>query len=178
MYSADLPGFHLYSGDVLGANDTMPRNTDPSTISFAGECSSAPPVFPMPNPRTAVRSPDNDESVSTHSVGSYSTGDQQWTRVDTGLIRTNNEPPIPGRFPVYLDGSLSPDPEIGATRFGYGTTGCVQKYETWIIETYTHPSHPSHFADRRGSERQCLTGIEREYPRGSSHERWVSHHDG
>src|ERR1700735_3805973 len=59
---------------------------------------------------------------------------QAWTTVETGLIRLNNSYTPQGTFPVY--GSPIPDINGAETRVGYDAVVCVQRYESWIVETY------------------------------------------
>lgn len=104
----------------LGANDTIPSNIDPSTISYL------------------VNWWDNGVAHSFHTqtiLDPVAIGDQAWMTVETVLIRLNTSYTPSGRFPVYSNGSL-PDANGVETRIGYDAAVCVQRYEPWIIEAY------------------------------------------
>ena len=59
-------------------------------------------------------------------------GDQGWATLETFLIRVNSSMDPLNRFPVYWGG------------VGYDAAVCVQRYESWIIETYnTSATSPS-----------------------------------
>ena len=117
---AESPSF------VLDAGDTIPPNIDPSTISLVGGFLLATLASLMSNPRNTVSAPDNNEGVSLHSTGSDFNRDQEWTTVETVLIRYNTVFAVNGSFPLY----------VARTKIGYDAAVCVQKYEPWIIEVY------------------------------------------
>lgn len=123
---------------LLDANDTIPSNIDPSTISYVSESLWPPPTFFVSNSYTAVKWWDNGVAHSFHTrtilnLGSIS--DRGWTTVETVLIRLNTSFTPSGRFPVYSNESL-PDANGVETWIGYDAAVCVEKYEPWIIEAY------------------------------------------
>lgn len=123
---------------LLDANDNIPSNIDPSTISYLSEFLWPPPTFFASNRCTTARWQDNGVAHSFHSrtiVDAGSIGDQGWTTVETVLIRLNTSFTPSGRFPVYSNESL-PDADGVETRIGYDAAVCVEKYEPWIIEAY------------------------------------------
>ena len=137
MYGMDLPtGLTKPDLTLLDANDTIPSNIDPSTISYLGEFSSAPLAFFLSNPNITVKWWDNGVAHSFQTrtiIGAI--GDQGWVTVETVLIRLNTTYTPSGRFPVYSNESV-PDANGVQTRIGYDAAVCVQKYEPWIIEAY------------------------------------------
>ena len=139
VYGMDLPArFTEPDLTSLDPNDTIPPNINRSTISYLGETLSAPLSPFVPNPHTAVSSPDNGESVSLHSTwisDPSASPDQGWTTVETVIIRFDTSYTPSGRFPVYSNKS-SPDTNGTGPRIGYDAAVCVQKYEPWIIEIY------------------------------------------
>ena len=137
MYGAELPK-QLRTPDLalLDANDTIPSNIDPSTISYVGEFLCPPLTFFASDPHTTVRWWNNGVAHSFHTrtiLDTGSIGDQGWTTVETVLIRLNTSFTPSGRFPVYYNESLIDGVE---TRIGYDAAVCVEKYEPWIIEAY------------------------------------------
>jgi len=123
---------------LLDANDTIPSNIDPSTISYLSEFLWPPPTFFASNRCTTVNWRDNGVAHSFHTrtiLDAGSIGDQGWTTVETVLIRLNTSFTPSGRFPVYSNESL-PDADGAETRIGYDAAVCVEKYEPWIIEAY------------------------------------------
>ena len=133
----DLPtGLTKPDLTLLDANDTIPSNIDPSTISYLGEFSPAPLAFFLSNPNVTVKWWDNGvaHSFQTRTILD-AIGDQGWVTVETVLIRLNTTYTPSGRFPVYSNESV-PDANGVQTRIGYDAAVCVQKYEPWIIEAY------------------------------------------
>ena len=133
----DLPT-ELTKSDLtsLGANDTIPSNIDPSTISYVGEFSSTTLAFCASNPRAAAKWWDNSVGASFQTrtiIGAI--GDRGWMTVETVLIRLNTSYTPSGRFPVYSNESVA-DANGKETRIGYDAAVCVQSYEPWIIEAY------------------------------------------
>ena len=123
----DLPTRFAQSPSfILEAGDTIPSNIDPSTISIVGGFLSAPLAPFTSNPCTTVSAPDNGEGVTLHSTISEFFRGQEWTTVETVLIRYNAVFAINGSFPVY----------VSKINTGYDAAVCVQKYEPWIVEAY------------------------------------------
>ena len=90
-----------------------------------GSC--APLASPVSNPYTTVRSAEDHQGISLHSiVDSYPSpvGDQGWTTVETVLIQLSTTSTPSGRFPVVSTGT------------GFDAAVCVQKYEPWIVGVY------------------------------------------
>ena len=128
----------------LSVNDTVPSNIDTSTISYVGEFLPAPLTFPVSNSCTAANLWDggNGEGLGFYSIP-YTAGPQEWTTVETVIIRFDTSFTPSGRFPVYLNKSLA-DSNGVETSIGYDAAVCVQKYEPWIIEAYnTSTGFPS-----------------------------------
>lgn len=122
----------------LHANDTIPSNIDPSTISILGETSLAPLVFFTSNSRTAVKWWDNGLSLNLFSryvIDGELIGDQGWVTIEVALVRLNTTFAPSGSFPVYSNPPV-PDLRGVETRIGYDVVVCVQKYEPWIVEAY------------------------------------------
>ena len=122
----------------LEANDTIPSDINPSTISYISRCSTTPLAFFTSNPCDTVNAPDNGEGFTLYSVvrannDNSPTNDQEWWTVETVLIRFDTGYSPSGRFPVHRDTLNSNG--VGIT-IGYDAAVCVQKYEPWIIETY------------------------------------------
>ena len=86
---------------------------------------------------TTVRCPEDGVPVYLQSMSPlYSpkpTGDQEWTTVETVLIRLNVRSAEFGHFPVQAS---KVDPISGRMDIGYDAAVCVQRYEPWIIRTY------------------------------------------
>ena len=131
-----------YSG--LDANDTIPSNIDPSTISYVGQFLSAHLTFFVSKPRTAAGSPDSGESTSLRSLDPLGvSGDQEWITIDTVLIRLDTNFTEFGRFPVHLN-KTAPSGSATWSVVGYDAAVCVRRYEPWIVETYnTSVASPS-----------------------------------
>lgn len=133
----DLPtAFTMSSINILdNITDAVPSNINTSTISHIGESLLVPLVFSMSNPYTTVRAPDDGRGVVIDSVDSGLNEDQEWTTVETVLIRLNADASPSSRFPVYF---TKPDYLAGGAGglTGYDVAVCVQKFEPWIIETY------------------------------------------
>jgi len=131
----DLPA-QLAKPDLsfVDDKDTIPSNIDNSTISYIGGFLSVPLIFLCINPHTTVKWPDNGEGVSLHTITNYNhfyrESDQEWTAIDTVLVRFDTMYTPSGHFPVYLNTSKS------VFSIGYDVVVCVQKYEPWILETY------------------------------------------
>ena len=132
MYGQDLPETFTDPGfGALELGDTTPSNIDPSTISYLSEFLSAPLAFVVSNPRTTVSVPANGEGLSIHSLyDPHPNSDNEWTTIETVLLRFSSDYAPSGRFPVYLNNSLD------ERWMGYDAAVCVRKYEPWIIETY------------------------------------------
>ena len=110
------------------AGDTIPSNIDLSTISLVCGFLSTPLASFTSDPHNTVITPANGEGVNLYSTYSYFNRDQEWTTVETVLIRYDTRYAPNGSFPVYFDGN--------GTRIGYDAAVCVQTYEPWIIEAY------------------------------------------
>ena len=107
----------------LYPNDTIPSNIDPSTISYFREFLSVPLAIVMSNPCTTVSwEPKGNIRLNIIEINGLA-GDQGWATLETILIRTNTDTMPSGRFPVYRSG------------VGYDAAVCVQRYESWIVET-------------------------------------------
>lgn len=121
----------------LNANDTIPSNIDLSTISYVGELSLVPLAFFVPDPQNTVQWPESGMPISLNSFWAPSQAKhQEWSTVETVLIRIDTNEAPSGRFSAYLNSTL-PDPRyIAGHVYGYDAAVCVQKYESWIIETY------------------------------------------
>ena len=95
----------------------------------------------MSNPCTAVKFLD-DSVVDLRSLGVDAlVGDQGWVTLETVLIQVRTKFTPSGRFPVYFNrvSPFSPSDQVG-----YDAAVCVQKYESWIIETWkTSVTSPS-----------------------------------
>ena len=128
----DLP--MRFTGTDLGylnPDDIIPSNINLSTISYVGECLPVPLTVFVSNPRTTVAlGSEVDDPVGLDS--SDATRDQGWATLDTVLIRLNTSSTPSGRFPVYSNRTL-PD---GWAMIGYDAAVCVQRYESWVVETY------------------------------------------
>ena len=134
MYGMDLPTkFEEFDPwHELAKNDSLPPNIDPSTISWVCEFLLAPLTFFVSNPRTTVKSPENNASVSLdYDVQDGS--DQEWVVLEAFLIRISTRHSPPGRFPVYQNITT---PSGFRTTVGYDAAVCVLKYEPWVIEAY------------------------------------------
>ena len=129
----DLPT--MFSASRLGGldpNDTIPSNIDPSTISYVGELLSVPLAILTSSLRTtAAWEPEGNIGIDTLEVRGLAR-DQGWATLETILIRVIDEWVPSGRFPVHWSGTA------------YDAAVCVQRYESWIIETYnTSVTSPS-----------------------------------
>ena len=87
----------------------------------------------MSNPRTAVALEDASAPVGLDTVHIDSLADDQgWATLTTVFIRLDTGDTPSGNFPVYADLS---DTHSNLT-IGYDAAVCVQRYESWIVETY------------------------------------------
>lgn len=120
---------------MLDANDNVPSNIDPTTIAWIGEFLSAPLAFFVSTPRTTAKFPNDGSGVSLLPVYPEPTWDQEWTTLETALLRLDTDSTPSGHFPVHAQTSFS-TPTLVNIRVGYDAAVCVQKYEPWIIETY------------------------------------------
>jgi len=123
---------------LLDANDTIPSNIDPSTISYLSKFLLTPLAFFASNPCTTVKWWNNGVGHSFHTrtiLDAGSVGNQGWMTAETVLIRLNTSFIPSGRFPVYSNESL-PDANRVKTRIGYDAAVCLQRYEPWIIEVH------------------------------------------
>ena len=161
----DLPTRFTTPGLGLpNQNDTIPSNINISTISYFGEFSSAPLTFLVPNPRTKVSSPDNNQAINHYSIiDPYPppAGNQGWTTVETVLVRLSTVAAPSGRFPVHFNLTVSKNP-FGIAEMGYDAAVCVQKYEPWIIGAYnTSIAPPSALGivERGGSSTWSLPSV-------------------
>ena len=128
MYNIDLPT-QFTGPDPFDLKYIIPSNIDPSTISYVGEFLPVIPTIPLSNPRTTARSKDDGSPVGLLSVDINLADDQGWATLDTVFIRLETHYTPSGHFPVYSD--------LPSHRtIGYDAAVCVQKYESWIIETY------------------------------------------
>ena len=59
-------------------------------------------------------------------------GDQGWATLETVIIRANTNYTPSAHFPVYSNVSRL----YGFDKIGFDAAVCVQRYESWIIETY------------------------------------------
>jgi len=143
------PDFHN-----VDANDTIPSNIDPSTISYVCEFLSVSLAFSVSKPCTTVGSLDSGKPVSFGSRFSDVVskqdlsgvaGGQEWTAIDTVLIRLDtNYLNVNGPFPVYLNRTLPGSFAAQWNVVGYDAAVCVRRYEPWIVETYnTSTASPS-----------------------------------
>ena len=67
-------------------------------------------------------------------------GDQGWATLETVIIRANTNFTPSGHFPAYSNEGRS----NGVDKIGFDAAVCVQRYESWIIETYnTSVTSPS-----------------------------------
>ena len=128
VFDMDLPTMYTIPElSNVSEGDSIPEDIDSATISFAGGFLLVFLAFIVSNPRTTAKFPDDGNGVSL-DVGTPAVGDQDWTTVETILIRFNDTQP--GRFPVYFE--YGPQ----RTEVGCDAAVCVHKYEPWIIEAY------------------------------------------
>ena len=121
--------------DELMADDTIPSNIDPSTISYLCKFWSA--AFFISNPRTTAKRIDARNSfVTASNIMLNTTIDQGWMAVETFFLQLNVSRTPSGHFPVYSTTLAVEYPEKVEVRLGYDAVVCVQRYEPWIIEAY------------------------------------------
>ena len=141
VYNMDLP--KGYSEPHLNRSDLdpgIPLDIDPSTISYIGEFMSVPLAIFVPNPRTTVESTNGKAIRLEPLIITDPDSNEGWTILETVNIQLDTGL-SPGRFPVHFNRSL---PQGGWGVIGYDAAVCLQKYESWIIETYnTSVTSPS-----------------------------------
>jgi len=120
---------------ILDSNDSAPSNIDQSTIAWIGGFLSTPLASSTSNPRATGKSLNDGAGVSLLPVYPEATWDQEWTIVETVLLRLDTDSTPSGHFPVHAVNSFS-SPSPTTVRTGYDAAVCVQKYEPWITETY------------------------------------------
>ena len=85
----------------------------------------------MSNPCTTVSAGDTGKAVTLNYYGIDSLADDRgWVTLTTVLIRLDTHYTPSGHFPVYSNTSRTDSP------VGYDAVVCVQRYESWIVETY------------------------------------------
>jgi len=118
----------------LAPGDTIPSNIDQSTISYLCEFLSVPLTVFVSNPCTTVGVKNDGASVTLDSVYVPDLADNQgWATIDTILIQLTTGSTPSGHFPVYSMGRWGLQNESWV---GYDAAVCVQRYESWIVETY------------------------------------------
>ena len=126
---------------------STPSSIDPSTISFVGKFLPAPLAFFVSKLCTPVEAPDSGNSILLHSLLFHdAVGDQEWMSIDTVLIRLTTSFTPHGRSPVLQNQTVPYSDSGERAVIGYDVAVCVQRYESWIVETYnTSIASPSTF---------------------------------